>query len=111
MITTHVLDTALGKPGIAIPVTLSRQEQDSWTPVSAGQTNDDGRIPGWLDDKPALVAGVYRIRFELDDYFARQSQSAFYPFAEIVFRVEDPAQHFHIPLLLSPFSYSTYRGS
>lgn len=126
MITTHVLDTALGQPGIGIEVSLCRQndngqneshpdhnsqDQHNWTSVSKGITNHDGRIPGWLDDKPALLPGIYRIRFELDDYFRQLGQSAFYPFAEIVFRVENPAQHFHIPLLLSPFSYSTYRGS
>ena len=116
MITTHVLDTALGQPGIGIEVTLCRQnesspDQNGWTSVSKGITNHDGRIPGWLDDQPALLPGIYRIRFELDDYFRQLGQSAFYPFAEIVFRVENPAQHFHIPLLLSPFSYSTYRGS
>lgn len=126
MITTHVLDTALGQPGSGIEVSLCRQndngqneshpdhnsqDQHNWTSVSKGITNHDGRIPGWLDDKPALLPGIYRIRFELDDYFSKLGQNAFYPFAEIVFRVENPAQHFHIPLLLSPFSYSTYRGS
>ncbi|WP_221796709.1 hydroxyisourate hydrolase [Oceanobacter mangrovi] len=111
MITTHVLDTALGKPGVAIPVSLALLQQDNWVELTRGETNDDGRIRDWLDGKPALQAGTYRVRFEMQDYFAKQGQSVFYPWAEVVFCVENPAEHFHIPLLVSPFSYSTYRGS
>ncbi|MCY0963979.1 hydroxyisourate hydrolase [Parathalassolituus penaei] len=110
MITTHVLDTALGQPGAGIKVQLSLLDTDNWVDVTQGTTNQDGRIPGWLDGK-TLLAGTYRIRFELQDYLLSQQQPVFYPYAEIVFVVADPAAHFHIPLLLSPFGYSTYRGS
>ena len=110
MITTHVLDTALGAPGAGIDVSLSILNGTDFMPVTTGTTNDDGRIPGWLDGK-TLVAGTYRIRFELEGYLTANKQPVFYPYAEIVFVVADPAQHFHIPLLLSPFGYSTYRGS
>lgn len=110
MITTHVLDTALGQPAAGITVQLSLLDTDNWVDVTQGTTNQDGRIPGWLDGK-TLLAGTYRIRFELEDYLHGTQQPVFYPYAEIVFVVADPAAHFHIPLLLSPFGYSTYRGS
>ena len=119
MITTHVLDTARGAPGAGINVSLavlddSIQSNPEGTPVfvpvTSGTTNDDGRIPGWLDGK-TLTAGTYRIRFDLEGYLSANNQPVFYPYAEVVFVVADPTQHFHIPLLLSPFGYSTYRGS
>lgn len=110
MITTHVLDTARGAPGAGISVSLTIQDGSDFTPVATGITNDDGRIPDWLDGK-TLAAGTYRIRFDLEGYLTASSQPVFYPYAEIVFVVVDPSQHFHIPLLLSPFGYSTYRGS
>lgn len=111
MISTHVLNTALGKPGAGISVTLSLLVDGQWQPVTAGVTNDDGRIPGWMDALPDLLAGTYCISFALEDYFTAQGQQVFYPKAEIVFNVADPTEHFHIPLLLNPYGYSTYRGS
>jgi 5-hydroxyisourate hydrolase len=103
-ITTHVLDTARGCPAAGIPVTLERQ-QDGWTRMGQGITNSDGRITDLLPSG-GLSAGTWRITFNLEDY-----QEGFYPYAAIVFRVTDPAAHHHVPLLLSPFGYSTYRGS
>lgn len=119
MISTHVLDTAKGAPGVGIHVSLSIQSNTSsdandaapvFTPVASGTTNDDGRLPDWLDGK-TLNPGTYRIHFDLEDYLTQNRQPVFYPHADIVFVVADPAQHFHIPLLLSPYGYSTYRGS
>lgn len=110
MITTHVLDTALGKPAAGIDVSLVRLESGRVVPVTQGHTNSDGRIPGWLDGIE-LQAGTYRICFELEEYLASTGQPLFYPYAEVVFVVADVTRHFHIPLLLSPFGYSTYRGS
>lgn len=111
MISTHVLDTSLGKPGVGISVTLSLLQDGQWQAVASGQTNEDGRIPGWLDDKEVLLAGTYQISFALEDYFHSKGQQVFYPKAEIIFNVANPEEHFHIPLLLNPYGYSTYRGS
>ncbi len=103
-ITTHVLDTARGCPAAGIPVTLERQDGD-WQAAGQGTTDADGRITDLL--APGTIpAGVWRITFELADY-----QEGFYPYASIVFSVEDGEAHYHVPLLLSPYGYSTYRGS
>ena len=107
-ITTHVLDTSVGKPASGIKVTLEFNG-DSWQTIGSGTTNDDGRIAD-LADEP-LKPGHYRIQFALSEYFAAQKTDAFYPVATIEFIVKDADQHYHVPLLLNPFGYSTYRGS
>jgi 5-hydroxyisourate hydrolase len=109
-ITTHVLDVALGKPARAIPIRLERLEGDRFVELARGETDADGRC-GQLLPPGSLIAGTHRIRFELDDYFARDGRASFYPYVEIVFRVVNVEEHFHVPLLLSPFGHSTYRGS
>ncbi len=109
-LTTHVLDTARGRPAAGIPVTLERATASGFEPVGQGITDSDGRVRDLLPEG-SLTAATYRIRFALDGYFESQGTRAFYPYAEVVFRVEEPTVHYHIPLLLSPFSYSTYRGS
>jgi 5-hydroxyisourate hydrolase len=110
-ITTHVLDTAHGRPAAGLAVTLYRSlDSDDWTPIGQGETDADGRIhdllgPGELD------VGVYRLRFDTAGYFATHGlQDYFYPWAEVVFRVDETEHHHHVALLLSPFGYSTYRG-
>jgi len=109
-ITTHVLDVALGKPARGVPVRLERQDEGTFAHLAHGQTDPDGRCSHLL---PAgtLVPGTYRIRFDLDPYFAADGRRSFYPHVEIVFVVERTDEHYHVPLLLSPFGYSTYRGS
>lgn len=109
MITTHVLDTALGKPAAGVLVTLEIREGTEWRPLGTGATDADGRLRTLTP--PAIAAGVYRISFDTGAYFARSGTAAFYPEVRIAFEVQDPAAHFHVPLLLSPFGYSTYRGS
>eukprot|EP00035_Acanthoeca_spectabilis_P022943 m.446767 g.446767 ORF g.446767 m.446767 type:complete len:149 (-) comp19416_c0_seq1:117-563(-) len=110
-ITTHVLDTSIGKPGAGIPVTLSlRGDGDVFTTLASGVTNQDGRCPGLLD-AAQFVEGTYRIRFDVQGYFEADGRDAFYPYCEITFIIKDPAQHYHVPLLLNPFGFSTYRGS
>ena len=106
-ITTHVLDTARGRPAAGIAVTLARQSDDgAWTDLTRSETNADGRIGDLLDR--ALRPGVYRLIFETGAYLG---DGAFYPEVAVVFEVADPDEHYHVPLLLSPYGYSTYRGS
>jgi 5-hydroxyisourate hydrolase len=110
MITTHVLDTAAGRPGKAIAIELERHDAGGWQPVGAGVTDDDGRLRTLTPTGP-VIPGVYRIRFHTEAYFAAHQQTGFFPVVEIQFTVADGAQHYHVPLLLSPYGYSTYRGS
>ena len=107
---THVLDTARGCPAEGIGVRLEILRDAKWETVSSSHTNDDGRTRP-LPDGVELEAATYRITFDVDAYFEKQDTEGFYPYASIVFRVKDPTQHYHVPLLLSPFGYSTYRGS
>ena len=103
-----------GQPAEGVPITLEIQNADgaSWTTLAQDCTNSDGRVAGLLASNPsAFVAGVYRISFDTKAYFAAAGTKAFYPYVRVVFEIEDPAQHYHVPLLLSPFGYSTYRGS
>lgn len=111
-ITTHVLDTALGKPASGIAIELSRQRPDaSFQVLGNGTTDADGRVRNLLPDDHALVPGLYRMFFSLGDYQRRVGVKGFYPSVTIDFEIVEPAQHYHVPLLLSPFGYSTYRGS
>lgn len=113
-ITTHVLDTSRGRPAVGVPVTLSRASPDhaSWELLAEAATDADGRVADLLAPG-SLKSGIYRLRFDTATYFAQAGiDSFFYPWAEIVFHVEAHAQsHYHVPLLLNPFGYSTYRGS
>ncbi|MBA3781060.1 hydroxyisourate hydrolase [Nocardioides sp. InS609-2] len=106
-ISTHVLDAAQGTPAEGMALRLERQDG---TVVGSGTTNADGRCPE-LTEGLVLEAGTYRMRFETGAWFARTQTPTFYPGVELVFEVADPAEHYHVPLLLSPFAYSTYRGS
>lgn len=110
MITTHVLDTSIGRPGRGIAVALERMEVGDWAAVGAGITDDDGRLRTLTPQGP-VEPGTYRIRFATGEYFAVQGVTGFFPLVEIQFTVVDGAAHYHVPLLLSPYSFSTYRGS
>jgi 5-hydroxyisourate hydrolase len=110
MITTHVLDTAAGRPGKAIAIDLERADGASWQPIGAGVTDDDGRLRTLTPAGP-VAAGTYRLRFHTGAYLAAHHQAGFFPVVEIQFTITDGTQHYHVPLLLSPFGYSTYRGS
>lgn len=110
-ITTHVLDTAIGKPAAGIDLTLSQFTNNEWKLLNGGTTNSDGRVSDLLTNDRVLNAGRYKVLFVTETYFQKQKVKAFYPYAEIVFDIEGDGQHYHIPLLLSPFGYSTYRGS
>ena len=111
-ITTHVLDTARGKParGVAVSLEIARGP-DHWAELARGVTADDGRIGQFDRPFPPLERNVYRLRFATGAYFMALGIRAFYPEVYVIIQIDDPAQHYHIPLLLSPFGYSTYRGS
>jgi len=110
-ITTHVLDTTRGKPAQNLPISLFAQNGDGWQELASGITNADGRIVGLLADDVVLAAGVYRMHFSTKPYFAANDEKGFYPYVEIVFELDGSNSHYHIPLLLTAFGYSTYRGS
>jgi 5-hydroxyisourate hydrolase len=109
-ITTHVLDTNRGRPAAGVTVVLEKYDAGAWQPIGLAATNDDGRAPNLLP-AGSLTAGRHRITFDTGAYFQKQSVEHFYPSVTIDFEVADPTQHYHVPLLLSPFGYSTYRGS
>lgn len=111
LITTHVLDVAKGRPAEGITVVLEYLAGDDWEELARGVTNNDGRIPDLLSDSTALRAGIYRINFATAPYFQKFGVKGFYPHVLVVFEIHDTTQHYHVPLLLSPFGYSTYRGS
>jgi len=109
-ITTHILDTSKGKPASGVTVILYSGANDAWTEIARGTTNNDGRVSGLLQKDSLLETGIYKLRFETKDYFDKNHIATFYPFVEIVFDVQFN-EHYHVPLLLNPFGYSTYRGS
>jgi 5-hydroxyisourate hydrolase len=105
-ITTHVLDTSRGKPAAGVTVTLEIFDGDDWEDVGHGTTDDDGRCRTLTDDYE-MRDGIYRLTFAIGEY----NPTGFFPEVAITFEVRDTEQHYHVPLLLSPFGYSTYRGS
>jgi 5-hydroxyisourate hydrolase len=106
-LSTHVLDASLGRPAADVAVVLERRDADRWTELAAARTNVDGRIA----ELGEPTAGVHRIRFASGEYFAGRGVPTFYPEVSVVFEITDPDAHHHVPLLLSPYAYSTYRGS
>jgi len=111
-ISTHVLDTAKGKPASGVPVKLERQDASGkWTPLGSAQTDRDGRCEELFSDVGTLAEGVYRLTFDTGSYFAASGVEGLYPQVEVLFLVRAGETHFHIPLLLSPNGYTTYRGS
>lgn len=109
-ISTHVLDTAAGRPASAVSIQLLRQQGSTWIEVFRGETNDDGRVPSMVP-ATSVPPGAYRLTFDAGDYFQRRNVESFYTTITIDFVVRDASVHYHVPLLVSPFGYSTYRGS
>ncbi len=109
-ITTHVLDTSLGKPGEGIHIQLQENQNNQWQTIGEGHTNSDGRIGDLLKKDVMLKPSTYRMVFDTGAYFAQQNMRSFYPTVHIYFEVFDES-HYHVPLLLNPYGYSTYRGS
>ena len=111
-ITTHVLDTSLGRPAAGVPVTLERQTAgEAWVAVGHGKTDGDGRLRDLLAPGVSVEPGIYRLTFYTGAYFASRAIDGFYPSVQVMFEIRNAAEHHHVPLLLSPFGYSTYRGS
>jgi 5-hydroxyisourate hydrolase len=110
-ITTHVLDTSVGKPAASVSVTLEMHSAEGWKTLASGTTNADGRLRDLLPEDAPLAPGVYRLRFETAVYFRARGVESLYPQVEVTFTVKDAAQHYHVPLLIAPHGYTTYRGS
>jgi 5-hydroxyisourate hydrolase len=107
MISTHILDLQSGLPGKDVSVVLSKKQGDKYVEIKSGITNADGRI----SFENSFDAGIYQLTFQTDEYFGRQNRDPFFANAQVTFNIKDTKRKFHIPLLLSPFGYSTYRGS
>jgi hydroxyisourate hydrolase len=111
MITTHVLDISRGVPAVGITVILELRQSSAWAPIGRGITDENGRV-NTLTTEGRLAPGTYRLTFDIGSFHREQGLSvSFFPEVKITFNVRDPDEHFHLPLLLSPFGYSTYRGS
>lgn len=110
-ISTHVLNTASGKPAPGVAVVLQYQAGKNWEELGRSLTDLQGRAADLYPAKKPLQMGIYRVVYETGVYFKGQGTKTFFPQVEIIFEVEKTDEHYHVPLLLSPFGYSTYRGS
>ena len=111
-ITTHVLDLVAGVPAAGVAVSLWRRgAAEAWVHLADSHTDDDGRVGDLLPEGGLGEPGVYRLSFQVGNYFAARGEPTFYPTVDITFAAEDSGEHYHVPLLLSRFGYSTYRGS
>ena len=110
-ITTHVLDTSRGLPAADLPVSLHQLIDGSWHCLAKGKTSAQGRVENLLVPDKILPAGCYRLKFETGVYFNEQGTSSFFPHVDVTFNIDVTGQHYHIPLLLSAYGYTTYRGS
>jgi 5-hydroxyisourate hydrolase len=109
-ITTHVLDTSRGAPARDMDVVVHAWQDGGWSQIGAGRTDSDGRVTGLLAGGP-VDPGTYRLTFATGEWFAAEKIDGFYPEVAVVFSINDRMTHYHIPLLISPYAYSTYRGS
>ena len=110
-ITTHILDTTIGRPAEGVSVVLEQRRNETWVAIGRSTTNQDGRALTLLAPTHELQSGTYRLTFDTKAYFEKLKVATFFPCVPIIFEVKDPRQHYHVPLLLNPFAYSTYRGS
>jgi 5-hydroxyisourate hydrolase len=109
-ITTHVLDTSRGRPAAELKIELHKKSGDDWKSVGAGMTDENGRCGTLLGDA-LLAVGMYRLTFHAGAYYKAQHVETFYSDIPVIFEVRDARTHYHVPLLISPFGYSTYRGT
>jgi 5-hydroxyisourate hydrolase len=110
-ITTHVLDTSIGRPAVGMPIFFERAVGEQWETIGRAVTDGDGRARALLPEGAVLAPGTYRLTFHTGLYFERTNTSTFYPGVNVVFSVAAGEEHYHVPLLISPFGYSTYRGT
>ena len=110
-ISTHILDTAMGRPATGVPITLARLTDDKWSALNEATTDADGRCKHLLPANETLQPGTYRVHFETIAYYQQHKLDGLYPYVEIVFTVTEGEQHYHVPLLLTANGYTTYRGS
>ncbi len=129
-LSTHALDTATGKPAKGLPLMLEKQpdaegwkaycqqrlkgesaDKPAWETLAKGETNADGRCPDLLPAGTRLEPGIYRMDFDTATYFDKHNVAGFYPLVQVIFEIQAHDEHYHVPLLISPFGYSTYRGS
>ncbi|MGO1462344.1 MAG: hydroxyisourate hydrolase [Marinobacter sp.] len=110
-LSVHVLNIQNGLPSPNVTVTLERKEGDKWVDLSEAVTNDKGRISALYPEGESLVNGTYRVVFETGEWFEKQDTSSFFPEIPVVFTMDGTLEHYHVPLLLSPYGFSTYRGN
>jgi 5-hydroxyisourate hydrolase len=110
-ISTHILDTTLGRPAVGVPITLALMSHGHWISINDALTDADGRCKYLLPPAEPLLPGMYRVHFDTAFYFEQHGIEGLYPYVEIVFVVTEGEQHYHIPLLLTANGYTTYRGS
>ncbi len=117
-LTTHIIDTSIGLPGRNVSIVFfakhiftrkNKKRHVSWRKISSGRTDKNGRLGKFIKQNQ-FKQGVYRLRFFVAEYFKKQNKSTFFPFVDVYFRILHPRQHYHVPLLLNPYSYTTYRG-
>lgn len=111
MITTHILDISIGKPAAGIRVSLARVDNARRVPVGSGTTDAEGRLRDLVPKAAKVNAGVFELTFETGTYFRARGVEPFHPQVTVTVEITDPAQHYHVPLLVSPYGYTTYRGS
>ncbi len=110
-LSVHVLDLQTGQPRAGIRVTLAKRQGSEWLPLAEAQTDEQGRVRALLPARAVWTSGDYRVVFHTGEFYARLRQPSFFPEIPVIFHVADARQHYHIPLLLSPYGYSTYRGN
>ena len=111
MISTHVLDVSIGRPASGMRVTASRVEDTRQSTIAADVTDSEGRVRELVPDMALVGGGVFELTFETGTYFSARGVTHFHPRVTVTIEVADPSQHYHVPLLVSPFGYTTYRGS
>jgi 5-hydroxyisourate hydrolase len=110
-LSVHVLNLQDGLPSPGVGVTLEKQENAQWTALNSSVTNAQGRVPALYPDGKQLESGTYRVTFNTGKWFASQKGTTFFPEVPVIFTVDGSVPHYHIPLLISPYGYSTYRGN
>lgn len=110
-LSVHILNQQTGKPAPGVEVTLEQKQANNWKILNSEKTDQDGRVKKLWPDNTKTEIGDYRVTFKTGKYFADNNQSSFFPEIPVEFNISDPEQHYHIPLLLSQYGYSTYRGS